>query len=643
MIYRTLVSCHLDHAQVGEKMEVDCSRGTGRRKQDRGCVRPQLKEDGCGMYDVLRRAIIGIDSGGLRKLWFLGFAMSASGVLDVVGVGSIIPFTTLLVQPDIVVSNPYFAHAMTWTGASSPRELTIFLGLGTLAFLVVVNALQMWTVWLLLDFTWSEGRKLSARLLESYLARPYAWFLRRHTSGLLNMLFQEVQRTIGSVLDPALVIVARGVAALCLVGFLIYLNPVVALGATILFGGAYGTLYLVLRPYITRTSIEAKQAREETHKVATEALNAIKDVKLNGLARFMLARYDIPSHAMARREAVTRMLANAPRYLLEIVALGGFIVGALFLAAPAHEQGSAVPLLAAYAFAGYRLMPSLQQIYASVTHLRYNIVSLESILRDITEVEARIPEAEAPRGASPFREGRIEFEGVAFEYSGAREPVLRGIDAVIEPKTSVGIIGQTGSGKTTMVDLIMGLLEPTDGRILIDGVALSSENMAHWQAHIGYVPQSLYLTDDTIASNIAFGVPPHEIDLTRVARAAKAAHLDTLIEDSPKGYDSQVGERGARLSSGQRQRIGIARALYRNPKVLILDEATSALDYETESAVMDAVMRLSHKLTIIMIAHRLHTIKSCEFVFEVRDGKLRRLTDFGQTRRGPFPVAPRGE
>jgi ATP-binding cassette, subfamily B, bacterial PglK len=578
------------------------------------------------MYDVLRRAVLEIDSAGRRRLWLLGFAMSASAVLDIVSVGSIIPFTTLLVQPDSIASNSHFARAMTWMGAATARELTVYLGLATLAFLVIVNALQVWTVWLLLDFTWAQGRKLSGRLLEAYLSRPYAWFLTRHTSGLLNMLFQEVQRTIGNVLDPALVIVARGVAALCLIGFLIYLNPLVALGATILFGGAYGALYLLLRPYVARTGIEAKAAREAAHKAATEALGGIKDVKLNGLARLMLVQYDVSWHAMAHREAVTRMMANAPRFLLEMVALGGFILGALFLATPGSSQGSAVPLLAAYAFAGYRLMPSLQQIYASITHLRYNVVSLESILSDISEVVARIPDVKAPVGPSPFRDGRIALEGVGFAYSGANQPVLREIDAVIEPKTSVAIIGQTGSGKTTLVDLVMGLLEPTDGRVVVDGVALAPENIACWQAQIGYVPQNLYLTDDTIAANIAFGIPRDEIDMARVARAAKAAYLDGFIDSQlDEGYETRVGERGARLSNGQRQRIGIARALYRNPKILILDEATSALDYETEQVVMDAVTGLSHELTIIMIAHRLHTIEACDVIYEVQGGKLRRL------------------
>ena len=229
-------------------------------------------------------------------------------------------------------------------------------------------------------------------------------------------------------------------------------------------------------------------------------------------------------------------------------------------------------------------------------------------------------------GPSPFRDGRIALEGVSFAYSGASQPVLRGIDAVIEPKTSVAIIGQTGSGKTTLVDLVMGLLEPTDGRVVVDGVALAPENIACWQAQIGYVPQNLYLTDDTIAANIAFGTPRDEIDMARVASAAKAAHLDGFIDSRlDEGYETRVGERGARLSNGQRQRIGIARALYRNPKVLILDEATSALDYETEQAVMDAVTGLSRELTIIMIAHRLHTIEACDVIYEVDGGKLRRL------------------
>ena len=590
------------------------------------------------MLDIFKRTWLEIDATGRRQLLVLGLAMTAAAVLDVVGVGAIIPFTMLLVQPDVLAGNPVLQRLASLTGISDGRDLMLVLGFGTLAFLVIVNALQVWTTWLLLDFTWQQGRLLSGRLLASYLARPYAWFLGRHTSNLLNTLFNEVQRTVGSVLDPALTIVARGSAALCLIGFLVYLNPFVALAATALLGGAYVAVFALLRRMVSRAGVQAREAREEAHKAASEALGGIKDVKLNGLGAFMLERYNAPSQGMARHEAMVRMMAFAPRYLLEIVALGAFILGALYLGrtGTAQSTGTAVPLLAAYAFASYRLLPSIQQLYSSLTVLRFNIVSLEAILADIHGAPTLVPSS--TDAAASFPKGRIEFAQVEFTYPGTEVPVLQGISDVIEPRTSVAFIGQTGSGKTTLIDLLMGLLEPTRGQILVDGIALTPANGAGWQSQIGYVPQNLFLTDDTIAANIAFGIPRAQIDMRRVEKAAQAAHLaDFVTTKLEKGYDTIVGERGGRLSNGQKQRIGIARALYRDPKVLILDEATSALDYETEQAVMETVDGLSHALTIIMIAHRLHTISGCDAVFEMQNGRLRRVSADERLARAAGP------
>jgi ABC-type bacteriocin/lantibiotic exporter with double-glycine peptidase domain len=576
------------------------------------------------MLTPLRNVVARTDKHGRWQLAVLSFALSAAAVLDVVGVGAIIPFTMMLVQPDALATNPILLRLMRLTGVTSPRELMITLGLATLAVLVIVNAFQTWSTWLLLNFTWQQGRLLSGRLFAAYLSKPYGWFLVRNTSDMVNTLFQEVQRIIGSVLDPALTIVSRGVGALSLIGFLVYLEPSIACGTMLVLGGAYAALYLVVRRVLARASERAKDAREEAHRIATEALGGIKDVKLSALERYYLARYATPSQAMVRHEVITRMMAHAPRYLLETLAIGIFIVGALVLSAPGGDNVSAVPILAAYGFAGYRLMPSLQQIYASFAMLRANLNSLEAILLEIADSERRPPDARVD--AQAFANGKIELTSTSFIYPGSDRKIVHDIDLVIEPKTSIAIIGKTGSGKTTLIDIIVGLLPPTSGTVAIDKISLTPENATGWQTQIGYVPQVLYLSDDTIAANIAFGVPQQEIDMDRVVKVARMANLDAFVSGQlEQGYATPVGERGTRLSNGQRQRIGIARALYRMPKVLILDEATSALDYETEQAVLDALNELAHEVTIIMIAHRLHTIEACDAVYEMQEGRLRRI------------------
>ena len=576
------------------------------------------------MFESLKRAIVLLDATGRRRLVRLCLVMLAAALVEVVSVGAIVPFTTMLVKPELIETNALFAKLAAWTGLGGSREFTLLMGVLALVLLVLGNALQLVTTWLLLRFSWAQGHLLGTRLLATYLSRPYGWFLTRNTSDMLGSLFIEVVRVVGNVITPALTIVTRGVTALCLIALLIVIDPNMALGVAALLGGAYGALYALLRPIIARAGSAARAAREAAHRTASEALGGIKDVKLNGLAPFMLARFEPQSSAIARHETMSSMMAQAPRYLLETVALGAFIVAALWLSRDGGGSGSAIPVLTAYAFAGYRLMPSLQQVYAALTHLKYNQASLDALVAEIADPSGTAPPTAA--GPQPFSAGRITLSKAGFTYQGAEQPTLQAIELVIEPKTTIAIVGRTGSGKTTLIDLMLGLLEPTSGEITVDGTPLTPATIPQWQTLIGYVPQNLYITDDTLAANIAFGVAPGSIDMARVRDAARTAQLHDFIEGLEDGYQTRAGERGSRLSNGQRQRLGIARALYRNPSVLVLDEATSALDTETERAVMDATLALAGKLTIIMIAHRLHTIAACDAVYEMKDGALSRST-----------------
>ncbi|PKP67594.1 MAG: ABC transporter ATP-binding protein, partial [Alphaproteobacteria bacterium HGW-Alphaproteobacteria-5] len=349
----------------------------------------------------------------------------------------------------------------------------------------------------------------------------------------------------------------------------------------------------------------------------------IKDVKLLGLEQTYLARYHTPSRRLGESASLGQVIGEMPRHLLEAIAFGGMILLALVLLARGSGQlVDVLPTLGVFAFAGLRMIPAMQQIYLALTQMRYIGAMLDNVHRDTVETGARSPRAlpEVP----VLRLGeRLDLVEVSYAYPQAGRGVLQGLSLTIPARTTAGIVGGTGAGKTTAVDLILGLLAPDSGEIRVDGVPLTPGNLRGWQRTLGYVPQQIFLLDDTVAANIAFGIPPESRDMAAVERAARLAELHGFVtEELPQGYETMVGERGVRLSGGQRQRIGIARALYHDPDVLILDEATSALDTLTERAVMEAVANVAHAKTVIMIAHRLSTVKGCDTIFLLDRGRL---------------------
>ena len=380
-----------------------------------------------------------------------------------------------------------------------------------------------------------------------------------------------------------------------------------------------------MRRRLNRLGQERAHANLKRFQMAGDAVGGIKDVKILGLEQAYLDRFRKPALAVAEIDAETSAIGEVPRYLLEAIGFGGMLLFVIvMLASGSGDLGKVLPILGVYAFAGLRLFPSLQQVYGSFTSLRFARPTLDRLHADL--MEARSSGGGIPTGAEPAPLGlqrALELADVEFAYPRAERAALRGLDMTIPARTTVGLVGGTGAGKTTVVDLVLGLLEPQGGEIRVDGVPISRENRRAWQRAIGYVPQAIFLTDELVAANIAFGLPPEQVDRAAVERAARVAELhDFVMTELPQGYDTPVGERGVRLSGGQRQRIGIARALYHDPDVLIMDEATSALDNLTERAVMDAVHNLGHAKTIILIAHRLSTVRACDTIFMMERGQV---------------------
>jgi ABC-type multidrug transport system fused ATPase/permease subunit len=543
------------------------------------------------------------------------------GLLDAVGVASIMPFIAVLANPQLVQTNSTLSLLYVGLGFTETHHFLLVLGMMVFIMLIVSIAFKALTSYLQLRFVLMREYSIGRRLLAGYLHQPYSWFLNRNSADLGKNVLSEVGLVVSGVLMPGMTVIANGVVVFALLALLFATHFELALVVGATLGAAYFLIYLVMSRFLSKIGRDRKKANQQKFSVLAEAFGAAKEIKIGGLEEEYVRRFSRPAESFARQQAIAATIALMPRYALEALAFGGILLIALFLMAGSEGLAQGLPTIALYAFAGFRLMPAFQQVYGSLTQLRYSAPALDALYSDLTN----LPAVDVPRinGERLYLNDEISFKHVFYAYPKASKNVIRDVSFKIRAKSTVAFVGSTGSGKTTIVDLIMGLLEPQDGLVTIDGVPLKNQNLRQWQRSIGYVPQQIFLSDDTVAANIALGVPPADIDITAVERAAKIANLhDFIVSSLPNGYTSTVGERGVRLSGGQRQRIGIARALYHNPEVLVLDEATSALDNITERGLMDAINNLGQQITVILIAHRLSTVRQSDCIFLLRQGEI---------------------
>lgn len=573
------------------------------------------------MLDTFRklRALLSVRE--QRQALLLLALMLVVGIMELAGVASILPLIAVISEPGVVESNPWLKMAYEGFGFSEINSF--FVALSVVVFVIVVGrtALTALSSYAILRFSAMRGYSLGLRLLRNFLGRPYSWFLNQHSTDLSKTILSEVEEVIRSSMMPALQLLSQAITAVFLIGLVVFLDPAVAISAVLVLGLSYGAIYLVVRNLLLRVGRGRVEANQERYRIAHEALSGIKDVKVAGLETAYIKRFEVPSYIFERHRSSLQVLGDTPRYALEAIAIGGMLI--VIMALLLRSQGSiaaALPTIAVYGFAGLRLLPVVQGLYRSVVMLRASGVALDKIF-----AELKVPQGDLSKVAVeplPVRNG-IELRTVSFAYPAADREALRDISLNIPVHSSIGLVGKTGAGKSTLVDLILGLLEPQAGSLLVDGTLIDLTNVRRWQRSIGYVPQSIFLADESIAANIAFGVPAEQIDMAAVERAARMASLhDFVTTELSQGYATMVGERGVRLSGGQRQRVGIARALYHDPEVLVFDEATSALDNQTEKSVMEAVRNLSGRKTIIMIAHRLTTVQDCDRIFVLDKGKI---------------------
>lgn len=563
----------------------------------------------------------GRDNWKLAALFGLILTMA---LVQTVGIASILPFMSLVADPTNIGDNRLLVLLYDGMGFETTRSFLIFAGLIVLGITAFSNAFSALTNWMMLRFVWNRQYQLSVRLLEKYLGEPYGFFLNRNSASLAKNILAEVKEAINGFVMPLMKAVAQVTVALSIVLLLLWVDVFLAILSVMVLGGAYGALYAVVRRKQIHLGNLRLAANESRYQAAGEAFGGIKEVKVLGRERELLRRFSRSAREYSRVNTINAVISELPRYALETVAFGGILVIVLYILSTQDDIGQAVAVMSLYALAGYRLMPALQQVFAGFAKARFFTAALDHLHAELAE------EAEG-RSAPLIRmsddealkfERDIFLDRVSFSYPESDEVTVRDVSLRIDKNSTIGMAGSTGSGKTTLVDLLLGLHEPQHGSLQVDGVRVDQTNMSAWRKKLGYVPQHIYLLDDTLVRNIAFGLRDEDIDLAAVGRAARIAHLHDFVDSLPDGYGTIVGERGVRLSGGQRQRIGIARALYHDPDVLVLDEATSALDGITEDAVIQAIRQLSREKTIILVAHRLVTLRGCDAIYLFDRGSL---------------------
>ncbi len=547
--------------------------------------------------------------------------MLLASFAEILSIGAVLPFLAVLTAPERIFEHASAQHIIQALGLTAPAQLllplTIFFGVTAL----IAGVMRLLLLWASTRLSYATGADLSISIYRRTLYQPYAVHCARNSSEVINGISNKTGSTIG-IIGQTLNIISSGVMLIAILIPLLSVDPLIALAA---FGG-FGLIYAFIIRLTRKQLLSDSQriARESTHviKALQEGLGGIRDVLLDGSQATYCQIYRNADLPLRRAQGNNAFISASPRYAME--ALGMLLISALAYTLAQQTDGiaKAIPILGALALGAQRLLPVLQQAYGSWTGIQSGQASLQDTLELLDQP---LPDyADQPAAQPlPFKHN-ISLKQLAFRYSPQMPYVLKQLNLTIAKGSRVGFIGTTGSGKSTLLDIVMGLLQPTDGTVEIDGQPVTPTNNRAWQAHIAHVPQAIFLADSSVEENIAFGVPKDQIDHQRVRQAAQQAQIAGSIESWPSHYKTFVGERGIRLSGGQRQRIGIARALYKQADVIIFDEATSALDSETEQAVMEAIEGLSEDLTLLIISHRLTTLKNCTQIVELGEGGIKR-------------------
>jgi len=571
-----------------------------------------------------------------RRIGVLVGMMVIAAAVEACGIGLIMPFIAAVSGPESVARNALVERLHSWSGARSWNDFMFLAAVVLLTVFIAKNAFLALLAYVQAKIGYSAYRSLSQRLMHAYLTKPYAFHLQRNSAELIRNVTLEVNGVITGVLLPLLGLLAEVLVLVALLALLIAVDAIVAIAAIGSLVVAAWLAQRLMKPPIQRFGQHRLASSADQIRWLNQGIGSVKETKLLGREAFFESAFARANTAYTEASRVIVTLNQLPRLLIETFAVTGMLIVVMVLLARGADSAATVPILGLFGMAAIRIMPSTSKILTSLNSIRYYHSTVESVWRDIAEEPVTgesVNEARRERVACRNMAPKLELQGVSFRYQGADRFAVENVTLDIPPESTLGIVGPSGSGKSTLLDVMLGLFEPQQGRILFDGADLKAKRK-DLQASVGYVPQSVYLTDDTIRRNVAFGYADDEIDDEKLWLALRQARLEDFVRAQPAGLNSVVGERGIRISGGERQRIGIARALFNDPRLLVFDEATSAVDNKTEQEIADLIYSLTTGRTVIIVAHRISTVRRCRRIVYLRQGQIEGQGTFDELMQG---------
>ena len=575
------------------------------------------------MIKAIRQLFSLLTPSQYRRFFGLQILVVLMSFMEIVGVTSIIPFMALVGDMSQLQQDTMIAKVYNFSGMTSESEFLFLLGACVLLMLFVSSVISMFTIWRLCMFAHKIGVEIADTLYTHYLKQDWLFHATGSSAQLTKKVATEAVRVTNGLVIPLMAMNAR-IVFIFFMSFTIFIyDPKVAIVGFSVFAFAYLILYKLVRLRLQHNGEAISIVNEQRFRLMNEGFGGIKDVLLLGRDLDFINRFNKTGKIFANSSGSTEALTQVPRYLMELIAFGSMISLLLYLIATHDGNLSMVlPIISVYALATFKLLPALQQIYNSLGHIKANVSAFESIKQDLKDSSETQVTEEKKEDDYMHPKQEVSLENISFKYPGKNELALSRLNISIPANSVIGIVGPSGAGKSTLVDILLGLIKPQQGRLMVDNIVINEKNRRSWQNTIGFVAQSIFLSEGTFAENVAFGIPSDQIDLKKVQQALKLSHLDEFIETLDDDIHTKVGERGVQLSGGQRQRVGIARALYHEAEVLVFDEATSSLDGITEKMIMESIDNLNGKKTIIMIAHRLKTIQNCDKIFFIDNGQV---------------------
>lgn len=576
------------------------------------------------MFKMVRQLFSLLSQQQVRQFYILQLLVVVMAFTELVGIASVAPFMALVADISLLEKEGLFSEIYHLSGVVNPMDFLFYTGFVVLLILAFSTVISMFTVWRLSIYGAKVGTEISDRLYSYYMQKDWLFHVSGSSAHLTKQVSNETLRITDQIIQPLMHMNAKVILAIFISISIFLYNPLIAIAGLLLFSCSYVFLYVIVRKRLQNNGLNMSLMLTKRFRLMNEGFGGIKEVLLLNRRYDFVERFKETGETFAYAKGSNIAISQLPRYFMELIAFGAMISLVLLLI-KMHQGnlGTVLPVLAVYALAAFKLLPALQQIYTSVAQIKGNAAAFEAIKEDLKQSLNSLQSAtkEVAVEPLPFKK-KIKLKDISFSYPGKSLPAVNSLNMIIPVNNVIGLVGASGSGKSTVVDILLGLLTPQVGELFIDDICITFENKRAWQNTLGFVPQSIFLSEGSIAENVAFGLPVKNINLEQVSKALELASLTELVEQLPDGVNTKVGERGVQLSGGQRQRIGIARALYYDADVLVFDEATSALDGITEQVIMEAIHDFSGQKTIIMVAHRLKTVQKCDIIYLMERGKV---------------------